>query len=136
MLDIVEETPKSCKEVQPRIGESLKETFLMDPYLAISIWFVLYRFFLYILNEISSRLLALWVAYIPHLNLGIFGEWKQLLAHGLQMVDVKRIWTKLKICKTRNFHRGAINARVWASSISSMSLGETSAARVFPSRGL
>ncbi|KAL8480842.1 hypothetical protein ACS0TY_026825 [Phlomoides rotata] len=140
VVDIVEETLSNRKSGEKSFqvwsGASLKESLLMEPYLVLSLVFVLYRAFLYILPEISSRLVALWAAYIPHLNLGIFGESKQLLAHVLQMVDVKRMWTKLKNCKTRNLHRGARNARVWASSISSMSLGETSASRIFPSRGL
>ncbi|KAL6219392.1 hypothetical protein ACLB2K_007151 [Fragaria x ananassa] len=35
----------------------------------------------------------------------------------LHMVDVRRIWNKLRLCKTRNFHEGAKNARVQATEI-------------------
>ncbi|XP_011089719.1 5'-adenylylsulfate reductase-like 5 isoform X1 [Sesamum indicum] len=140
VVDIVEET-SSNSESGPKVfqlwnGGSLKETFLMEPYLVLSAVFVFLRAFLYFFPEIVSRIMALWVAYIPHLNLGIFGESRQLLAHVLHLIDVKRIWSKLKLCKTRNFHERARNARVWASSLASVSLGETSSTRIFPSRDL
>lgn len=109
---------------------SLKEIFLREPYLVLSMVFVFSRAFLYFFPEIASHIRVFWVAYIPHLNMGIFGESRQLINRVLQLVDLKRIWTK-----TRNFQKGARNARVWASSLaSSVSSGETSSSRVFPSR--
>uniref|UniRef100_A0A165YBT2 Thioredoxin domain-containing protein n=1 Tax=Daucus carota subsp. sativus TaxID=79200 RepID=A0A165YBT2_DAUCS len=72
---------------------------------------------------------ALWVSYGPHLNLEIFGETSQILGRILQIINVNRIWTKLKLCKTRNFLHGAKNARVWASSLASVSLGKTASCR-------
>ncbi|KAL0369939.1 UNVERIFIED_CONTAM: 5'-adenylylsulfate reductase-like 5 [Sesamum angustifolium] len=140
VVDIVEETSSDSesgsKVFQLWNGASLKETFLMEPYLVLSAVFVFLRAFLYFFPEIVSRIMALWVAYIPHLNLGIFGESRQVLAHVLHLIDVKRIWSKLKLCKTRNFHERARNARVWASSLASVSLGEASSTRIFPSRDL
>ncbi|CAA0828993.1 5-adenylylsulfate reductase-like 5 [Striga hermonthica] len=137
LVDMVENTSKSAESGQgvPQLWNraSFKETFSREPYLVLSVIFIFLRAFLYIYPEIASRILALWTAYIPHLNLGIFGESKQLLGHILHLIDVKRIWSKLKICKTRNFHRGARNARVWASSIASVSLGEASSSRVHAS---
>jgi hypothetical protein len=79
--------------------------------------------------KVLTHLKAFWVLYVPHFNLGIFGETSQLMGRILHMVDVRRIWTKLRLCKTRNFHEGAKNARVWASSLTSVSLGESSSAR-------
>ncbi|XP_075490487.1 5'-adenylylsulfate reductase-like 5 [Primulina tabacum] len=111
---------------------SLKETFTREPYLLLSIAFVLSRAFLYFFPGIASCLKALWVSCIPHLNLGIFGESRQLLCHALHLIDFKRMWYKINACKTRNFHKGARNARVWASSLASVSLGETSSSRVLP----
>ncbi|KAI3450907.1 hypothetical protein Pfo_007572 [Paulownia fortunei] len=140
VVDMVEDT--SCnsesdqKVLQLWNGASLKEIFLREPYLVLSIVFVLSRAFLYFFPEIASYLMAMWVAYIPHLNMGIFGESRQLIGRVLHLIDVERIWSKLKLCKTRNFHKGARNARVWASSLASVSLGETSTSRVFPSRDL
>ncbi|KAK6147931.1 hypothetical protein DH2020_018843 [Rehmannia glutinosa] len=118
LVDMVDETSSNLenghKVFQLWNGASFKETFSREPYLVLSALFVLLRAFLYFFPEIVSRLLALWVAYIPHLNLGIFGESRQLLGHVLHLIDVKRILSKLKICKTRNFHKRARNARVFS----------------------
>lgn len=136
VVDIAEETPHYEEAFQVWNAASLKEIMWREPYLVLSLIFVLSRAFLYFFPEIVSDLLALWVACIPHLNLGIFGESRQLLGHALQLIDVRRILSKLKICKTRNFHERARNARVWASSLASVSLGETSSSsRVITSRG-
>lgn len=138
VVDFAEEIPCSKSDANAfRLwdGASLKETFIREPYLLLSLVFVLARAFLYFFPEIASNLLALWVACIPHLNLGIFGESRHLLGHALQLIDVRRIWSKLKICKTRNFHERARNARVWASSLASVSLGEASSSRISTSRG-
>lgn len=141
VVDMVEEASSNSETGQRASqlanGASLKKTFLRDePYLVLSLVFVFLRASLYFFPEIASRLSALWVAYIPHLNLRIFGESRQLLGHVLHLIDVKRIWSKLKNCKTRNFHKGARNARVWASSLASVSLGKTSSSGVFSSRDL
>ncbi|CAB4316243.1 unnamed protein product [Prunus armeniaca] len=79
------------------------------------------------LPRVLACLKAFWVLYVPHFNLGIFGETSQIMGRILHMVDVRRIWNKLRLCKTQNFHKGAKNARVWASSLTSVSLGESSA---------
>lgn len=135
VVDMVEEASSNSETGQR--ASQLEKTFLRDePYLVLSLVFVFLRASLYFFPEIASRLSALWVAYIPHLNLRIFGESRQLLGHVLHLIDVKRIWSKLKNCKTRNFHKGARNARVWASSLASVSLGKTSSSGVFSSRDL
>ncbi|KAK4492215.1 hypothetical protein RD792_003015, partial [Penstemon davidsonii] len=133
VVDMVEDSSSNSKGDKKVFGASLKETFLGEPYLVLSVLFVLSRAFLYLYPEIVSCLRALRVAYVPHLNLGIFGESRQLVGRVLHLIDVKRIWTQLKLCKIRNFHDGARNAQVWASSLASVSLGETSSSRVFPS---
>ncbi|KAA8530328.1 hypothetical protein F0562_005037 [Nyssa sinensis] len=125
---------RSDQEVLPWNGNySLKDILTREPYLVFSALFLFLRAFLYFFPEILSNLTALWVTYMPHLNLGIFGESSQLLGRVLHLIDVKRIWSKLKLCKTRSFHRGARSAQVWASSLASVSLGDTSSARLFPS---
>ncbi|KAL1565712.1 5-adenylylsulfate reductase-like, variant 2 [Salvia divinorum] len=134
VVDIAEETHRHEETFRVWDGASLKETLLSEPYLVLSLVFVLSRAFLHFFPEIASDLSALWVACIPHLNLGILGESRQLLGHALQLIDVRRILSKLKICKTRNFHERARNAQVWASSLASVSLGETSSSRVLTSR--
>ncbi|KAE8725216.1 5'-adenylylsulfate reductase-like 5 [Hibiscus syriacus] len=100
-----------------------------DPYLAFSVLFLCLRLLLSIFPKVLSRLKTIWVSYSLHLNLEIFGETSQLFARALHMVDVRRVWTKLRLCKARNFHQGAQSARVWASSMASVSLGRSSSGR-------
>ncbi|KAJ4978242.1 hypothetical protein NE237_009022 [Protea cynaroides] len=114
-------------------ASSAKEILRREPYLMLAVLFLCLRAFLYFFQAMLTRLEAFWVSYIPHLNLGIFGETSQLLGRALPMIDVKRVCSKLRLCKTRNFRKGAKNARVWASSLTSVSLGESSSARPTPS---
>ncbi|GLT36684.1 hypothetical protein SLA2020_110470 [Shorea laevis] len=110
---------KSC------VNELVKQ----EPYLAFSVVFLCLRVLLSIFPKVQSRLKAFWSSFVLHLNLEIFGETSQLFGRALHMIDVRRIWTKLQLCKTRNFHRGAKNAHVWAS-LASVSLGESSSVRL------
>ncbi|KAA8548008.1 hypothetical protein F0562_004437 [Nyssa sinensis] len=82
---------------------SLKEILMREPYLVFSTLFLFLRAFLYFFPGILCHLMAFWVTYIPHLN---FGESPQLLGRVLHLVDVKRVWSKLKLCKIRSIHRG------------------------------
>ncbi|XVE90168.1 hypothetical protein DITRI_Ditri20bG0056500 [Diplodiscus trichospermus] len=100
-----------------------------EPYLAFAVLFLCLRALLSVFPQVLSRLKAFWASYAPHLNLEIFGETSQLFTRALHMVDVRRAWTKLRLCKNRNFHQGAKSARVWASSLASVSLGESSSGR-------
>jgi hypothetical protein len=108
---------------------SMKEISKRKPYLVFSISFLCLRLLLCIFPEVLSCLKTFWVSYVPHLNLEIFGETSQIMGRVLHMIDVRRVWTKLRLCKTRNFHESAKNARVWASSLASVALGESSSAR-------
>ncbi|KAL4376069.1 hypothetical protein GQ457_02G039400 [Hibiscus cannabinus] len=101
-----------------------------EPYLAFSVLFLCLRLLLSIFPKVLSLLKAFWVSYAPHLNLEIFSETSQLFARALHMVDVRRVWTKLRLCKARNFHQGAQSARVWASSLASVSSGKSSSGSV------
>lgn len=101
------------KAFQQWKGSSLRELLLSEPYLVLSIAFLLFRASLYFFPGLVAHVVALWVAYIPHLNMGIFGESRQLLGRVFHVIDLKRAWSKLKLSKTRNFHKGARNARVW-----------------------
>ncbi|KAM2565113.1 hypothetical protein TB1_007784 [Malus domestica] len=115
--------------IQSMSDMSLREISRREPFLAFATLFLCLRVLLYIFPKVLTRLQAFWVLYVPHFNLGIFGETSQIMGRILHMVDVRRIWTKLRLCKTRNFHKGAKNARVWASSLTSVSLGKSSSAR-------
>lgn len=129
-VDLTENQLSYSKTDDQRISQpwnkatSMKELFIKEPYLLLSVMFLFLKACLYSFPGIISQLMALWFAYIPHLNLEIFGESRQLLGRALHMIDVKRVWSKLKLCKSRNFHKGAFSARVWASSLASVSLGE------------
>ncbi|KAM7269254.1 hypothetical protein ACFE04_024751 [Oxalis oulophora] len=95
---------------------SLKETMKRELYLAFAILFLCLRVILYIFPKVVSHLKAVWVSCAPNLNLEIFGETSQLFGHALNVIDGRRIWTRFRLCKTRNFREGARNAGVWASS--------------------
>ncbi|CAL5369929.1 unnamed protein product [Camellia sinensis] len=111
-------------------GNSLKEMLMREPYLVFSVMFFFFRVLLYFFPEIIHHVIALWSTFVPHLNVRIFGESSQILGRVLYLIDVKRVWCKLKLCKTRKFHDGARSARVWASSLASVSLGKTSSPRL------
>ncbi|KAL9431442.1 hypothetical protein AB3S75_026598 [Citrus x aurantiifolia] len=113
----------------PWFVSSTREIIQREPYLVFGVLFLCLRVLGYIFPEVLTHLKAFWVSYVPHLNLEIFGETSQLFGRALHMVDVRRVLTKLRICKTRNFREGAKNARVWASSLASVSLGESSSTR-------
>ncbi|KAE8687323.1 5'-adenylylsulfate reductase-like 5 [Hibiscus syriacus] len=115
--------------IMSRNESSAMEMVKQEPYLAFALLFLCLRVFLLVLPEVLSRLKAVWVSYAPQLNLEIFGETSQLFVRALHMVDVRRVWAKLRLCKTCNFQQGAKSAHVWASSLASVSLGEYSSAR-------
>ncbi|XP_015899379.3 5'-adenylylsulfate reductase-like 7 [Ziziphus jujuba] len=106
----------------------LKEISKKEPYLVFAILFLFLRVLLSIFPRLLFHLKAFYVSYVPHFNSGIFGETSQIMGRVCHMIDVRRVWTKLRLCKTRNFREGAKNARVWAS-LASVSLGESSSAR-------
>ncbi|XP_061343353.1 5'-adenylylsulfate reductase-like 5 [Gastrolobium bilobum] len=111
------------------MGFSLKEISRRERYLALSILFLCLRIILSVFPEIMLHLQAFCLSYVPHLIMQIFGETSQVMGRVVNAIDVRRIWTKLRLCKARNFHEGAMSARVWASSLASVSLGESSSAR-------
>lgn len=108
---------------------SPREILIREPYLVFSLLFLCLKAFLYFFPGVVSHVIAFWVSYGWHLNLGLVGEISQLLERVLHVVNLKRVWSKIRLCKVRNFHNGAKNARVWASSLASVSLGESSSSR-------
>lgn len=111
------------------IGSLPNEIITREPYLVLSVFFLCLMGFGFVLPKMLLCLKAFWMVYRPHLNLEIFGETSQILGRVVQMIDVERVWTKLRILKVRNFHQSTKKARVWASSLASVSLGETSCSR-------
>ncbi|PKI34062.1 5'-adenylylsulfate reductase-like 5 isoform X2 [Punica granatum] len=121
--DIVDDEPMSPNRLAP------KDMLEREPYLVFSILFICLRVLLMRLPGTLSWMKSFWVSYVPHFNLGILGETSQISSRVLHTIDVRRFWTKLRHCKTQNFHGGTKNARAWASSFASVSLGEPSSAR-------
>ena len=109
-----------------RTGTSISEIFKQDPFLVLSLLFICLQMAILVFPIAESRMRALWASYVANLNLGRFGEISQLFNRGIHMVDVRRLWLKLSLVKTRNFHERAKNAQAWASSLASVSLGQTS----------
>ncbi|KAJ0650506.1 putative 5'-adenylylsulfate reductase-like protein [Helianthus annuus] len=89
----------SSSENSPRALRSLKD----EPYLVFSVLFVLLKALLFLCPDIVSNVIALWVTYIPRLNLAIFGESKQLLTHALHLFDVKSVLVSLSLAKVGSF---------------------------------
>ncbi|KAJ6697251.1 hypothetical protein OIU85_003604 [Salix viminalis] len=113
--------------MQPWNKPSLEDLTKSEPYLVLATLFLCFRVLLYVYPKAISHIMVFYVSYVPHFNLEIFGETSQLFGRILHMVDVRRIWTKLRLFKTSNFHERAKNCPVWASSLASVSLGESSA---------
>ncbi|CAH8388308.1 unnamed protein product [Eruca vesicaria subsp. sativa] len=109
-----------------RNGTSICEIFKRDPFLVLSLLFICLQMAILVFPIAESRMKALWASYAPNLNLERFGEVSQVFSRALHMVDVRRLWLKLKLVKTRSFHERAKNAQAWASSLASVSLGQTS----------
>ncbi|KAL0717720.1 hypothetical protein Bca4012_067042 [Brassica carinata] len=107
-------------------GESMGEIFKRDPFLVLSLLFICLQMAILVFPIAESRMKALWASHVPNLNLERFGEVSQVFSRALHMVDVRRLWLKLRLVKIRNFHERAKNAQAWASSLASVSLGQTS----------
>ncbi|RID71080.1 hypothetical protein BRARA_C03038 [Brassica rapa] len=109
-----------------RNGTSISEIFKRDPFLVLSLLVICLQMAILVFPIAESRMKALWASYAPNLNLERFGEVSQVFSRALHMVDVRRLWLKLRLVKTRSFHERAKNAQAWASSLASVSLGQTS----------
>ncbi|CAH8285320.1 unnamed protein product [Eruca vesicaria subsp. sativa] len=109
-----------------RKGTSVSEIFKQDPFLVLSLLFVCLQMAILVFPMAEPRLKALWASYVSNLNLERFGEVSQVFRRALHVVDVRRLWLKLTLIKTRSFHERAKNAQAWASSLASVSLGQTS----------
>ncbi|RZS27000.1 hypothetical protein BHM03_00060435, partial [Ensete ventricosum] len=111
---------------------SPRELITKEPFMVLGVLFMFLKIVLSVIPVIYTHLKALWVSHAWHLNVHVLGESSsQLLVRVLHVVDVKRLWSKLKLDnKTRNLRKkGANNARAWASTLTSVSLGESSSSR-------
>nr|AAM60945.1 contains similarity to protein disulfide isomerase-related protein [Arabidopsis thaliana] len=101
-------------------GSSIREIAEREPYMLLALMFLSLKLAILIFPIMGSRLKTLWALYVPHLSLGILGETSQLFGRALHMIDVRRLWIKLRLTKTRNFQERAKNA------LASVSLGKSS----------
>ncbi|KAF8660948.1 hypothetical protein HU200_057327 [Digitaria exilis] len=104
-------------------NSSISEAVKREPYLAFSILFICLRIFLFFFPKFSSLIKGFWDQYFQQINLGILAKLNQLLECVPHALDVRKVWSKLRLMI------GAKNARVWASSLTSMSLGGQSSPR-------
>lgn len=102
-----------------RNGSSMIEIAEREPYLVLALMFLSFKLAILIFPILGSRLKTLWASYDPHLSLGILGETSQLFGRALHMIDVRRLWMKLRLTKTRDFQERAKNA------LASVSLGKS-----------
>ncbi|XP_018473078.2 5'-adenylylsulfate reductase-like 7 isoform X3 [Raphanus sativus] len=100
-------------------GSSLREIAERDPYLVLALLFLFLKLAILIFPIMGARLKTLWAAHVPHLSLGILGETSQLFGRALHMIDVRRLWIKQRLNKTRDFQERAKNA------LASVSLGKS-----------
>ncbi|CAA7395384.1 unnamed protein product [Spirodela intermedia] len=114
-------------------SSSAREFVTREPYLAFSLLFLSLRVFLFLFPGILLRLRAVCWSYARSVKQGILVEWSQLSGRALQMIEVKRMCSKLCLSNKKNLRRGADNARAWASSLTSVSsLGESSSSSRSP----
>ncbi|CAL9120063.1 unnamed protein product [Musa acuminata var. zebrina] len=111
--------------------ESASELITKEPYLTFGIIYIGLKIIICSFSAIYSCFKAFWVSHAWHLNLSFLRESSQLLEQMLHVVEVNGLWSNLRFCnKTSNFQKGANNARAWASSFTSVSLGESSSSRL------
>lgn len=116
--------------MQSWISSSVDEIINREPYLVLSLLFLCLRALVFVFPKVLSRSEALWRSYRPQVKLELFGEASHIVGRILHIVNIKRIWTELKLYKTRTFHQGALSAHVWASSLASVSLRKTTCSRL------
>jgi len=104
-------------------NSSISEAVKREPYLAFSILFICLRIFLFFFPKFFALIKGFWTQYFQQINLGILAKLNQLLECVPHAVDVRKVWSKLRLVA------GAKNARVWASSLASVSLGGQSSPR-------
>ncbi|KAL6894288.1 hypothetical protein ACP4OV_008386 [Aristida adscensionis] len=109
---------------------SLREMAKDEPFVLLAVLFIILRFAARFIPIVLSHLRAFMVVRVRNMNLGIRRGSNQLLERALTVLDVKRLWSKLRLSnKATDLRKRASNARAWASSFASVSLGEPSSSR-------
>ncbi|XP_042416562.1 5'-adenylylsulfate reductase-like 5 [Zingiber officinale] len=111
--------------------ETTKELITKEPYFAFSVLFIFLRMIICFVPAIYSHVKVFWVSHAWHLTLRFLCELSHLSEQVLHLVDVRKLWSNLRIRnRTRNLRKGANNARVWATNLASVSLGESSTSKL------
>jgi len=129
-IDVVEqESTGSLSSVMPW-DRSIREMAKDEMYLLVAVLFIIVKVVAHFIPVVMSHLRAFLVVRVQNLNLGIRRGSNQLLERALNVLDVRRLWSKLRLSnKATDLRKGASNARAWASSFPSVSLGEPSSSR-------
>nr|CAB3497784.1 unnamed protein product [Digitaria exilis] len=110
--------------------QSLRQMTKDEPFLLLAVLFIILKVAAYFVPAVLSHLRAFLVVRVQNMNLGIRRGSNQLLDRALNVLDVRRLWSKLRLSnKATDLRKGASNARAWASSFTSVSLGESSSSR-------
>ncbi|PWZ44827.1 5'-adenylylsulfate reductase-like 6 [Zea mays] len=104
-------------------NSSISVTVKQEPCLAFSILFVCLRIFIFFFPKFFALVQDFWTQYYEQINLGILAKLTQLLECVPHAVDVRKVWSKLRLMF------GAKNGRIWAS-LTSVSLGGQPSRRV------
>lgn len=124
-----QESTGSSRSVMPGYWSMLKLA-KDEPFVLFAVLFVILKVVADFIPIVISHLRAFLAVRVRNLNLGIRRGSSQLMERVLTVLDVKRLWSKLRLSnKTRDLRKGASNARAWASSFASVSLGEPSSSR-------
>ncbi|CAL4936574.1 unnamed protein product [Urochloa decumbens] len=129
-LDIVQQESAGSLRSIMLWDRSLREMAKDEPFLLLAVLFIILKVAAYFIPAVVSHLRAFLVVRVRNLNLGIRRGSNQLLDRVLNVLDVRRLWSKLRLSnKATDLRKGASNARAWASSFTSVSLGEPSSSR-------
>ncbi|CAN6322238.1 unnamed protein product [Urochloa humidicola] len=129
-LDIVQQESTGSLRSIMLWDRSLREMANDEPFLLLAVLFIILKVAAYFIPAVVSHLRAFLVVRVRNLNLGIRRGSNQLLDRALNVLDVRRLWSKLRLSnKATDLRKGASNARAWASSFTSVSLGEPSSSR-------
>lgn len=129
-IDVIrQESTGSLSSIIPW-DRSLREMAKDEPFLLVAVIFTVLKVAAHFIPVILSHMRAFLVVRVRNLNLGIRRGSNQLLERVLNVLDVRRLWSKLRLSnKATDLRKGASNARAWASSFASVSLGEPSSSR-------
>ncbi|KAM3279149.1 hypothetical protein ACQJBY_046449 [Aegilops geniculata] len=124
-----QESTGSLGSVMPG-GQSLRKMAKDEPFVFLGALLIIMKVAAHFVPTVISQLRAFLIVRVQNLNLRIRRGSSQLMERAFTVLDVKRLWSKLRLSsKTRDLSKGASNARAWASSFASVSLGEPSSLR-------